>query len=218
MTRVTNTLWNQFSGVPVVGPLVESDIRLEQFPITLTTWEDWRSAHPDTTALSIETGVYPVTSYLPEDNPNSICYDYFANPNPIFPIGERSDLLSEKDVVLGVAVNGRAKAYPLDILKEEPVINDTIGGTNIVVITNPDTGSVRMFDRGENLLSRPDFEAGTITDEQGNAWQMTEDSLVNEGSGERLERLPGNLGFWFAWFQFYPLTDVYGLPAEDRDG
>ena len=215
--RVTNTLWNQFTGEPAVGPLVESDIRLKQFPITLTTWEDWRTAHRDTTVLGIDTGVYPPTSYLPEDNPNAIYFDYFNSPNPIFPIGERSDLLSEKDVVLGLAVDGRAKAYPLDTLKNEPVLNDSVASANVVVITNPDAGSVRVFDRGEHLFSRPDFEALTIADEQGNAWQITEDALVNQGSGEQLGRMPGSLGFWFAWFQFHPLTDVYGL-EQDSDG
>ena len=34
--RKTNSLWNQFSGEPVVGPLVGSDIKLKVRPITLS--------------------------------------------------------------------------------------------------------------------------------------------------------------------------------------
>ena len=62
--RATNTLWHQFLGEPVIGELVGSGIALDIIPNTLTTWGDWVSAHPDTTVLDVETGVYPPSSYL----------------------------------------------------------------------------------------------------------------------------------------------------------
>ena len=57
--RETLTLWRQFTGKPAVGPLVGSDIELEVLPISVTTWGAWRTMHPDTTVLSIATGIYP---------------------------------------------------------------------------------------------------------------------------------------------------------------
>ena len=58
--RLTNSLWNQFTGEPVIGPLWDSGIRLDFFPVLVTTWEEWVELHPDTTVLDRNTGLYPV--------------------------------------------------------------------------------------------------------------------------------------------------------------
>src|SRR6516162_9739222 len=50
--RLTDTLWNQFTGSPAVGPLVGSGIALTLLPVTLTTWTQWRLRHPGTQVLS----------------------------------------------------------------------------------------------------------------------------------------------------------------------
>ncbi|MDQ7037206.1 MAG: DUF3179 domain-containing (seleno)protein [Anaerolineae bacterium] len=47
-----------------------------------------------------------------------------------------------------------------------------------------------------------------IVDAEGNIWQMTEEALIS-ADGQRLERLAGNLAFWFGWFSFYPDTLFY---------
>jgi len=39
--RETNSLWNQFTGSPVVGELTNSGIVLKTRPVAITTWEDW---------------------------------------------------------------------------------------------------------------------------------------------------------------------------------
>ena len=63
--RTTRTLWNQFTGEPVLGPLVGATdvegepLRLSLLPIVLTTWEQWLAQHPETTVLDIETGTLP---------------------------------------------------------------------------------------------------------------------------------------------------------------
>ena len=56
--RTTNSLWNQFTGEPIAGPLASSGMRLPYFASVVTTWEDWLAEHPDTTVLSLETGIY----------------------------------------------------------------------------------------------------------------------------------------------------------------
>src|SRR5258708_3247743 len=44
--RQTDSLWNQFTGRPVVGPLTGSNIELQLLPVVLTSWERWRTPHP----------------------------------------------------------------------------------------------------------------------------------------------------------------------------
>ena len=51
--RETNSLWNQFLGSPVVGPLTGSGIELEIRPVVITSWGDWRAGHPHTKVLSL---------------------------------------------------------------------------------------------------------------------------------------------------------------------
>ncbi len=40
--RETDSLWNQFTGVPVVGPLVDSGIELKIRPVVITSWAVWQ--------------------------------------------------------------------------------------------------------------------------------------------------------------------------------
>mgnify|MGYP003725773053 CR=1 FL=1 len=45
----TRTLWSQFLGRGVQGPLAGTD--LDFFPVLHTQWALWREAHPDTLVL-----------------------------------------------------------------------------------------------------------------------------------------------------------------------
>ena len=146
--RETLTLWRQFTGKPAVGPLVGSGIELEVLPISVTTWGAWRTMHPDTTVLSIATGIYPAESYLPESDHQSVYYFVRISPSLSFPAWPQSDTVPNKTIVLGVNLGGVAKAYPEDDLRTEPVLNDTLGGIDLVVVTDPEAGgSPRLPER-----------------------------------------------------------------------
>ena len=214
--RGTNTLWVQFLGEPVVGPLADSGIELEVLPVLLTTWGEWLAAHPDTTVLDIETGIYPPAVYAPEGDPGSVYFEYRRNPETLFPVAQRSDILPTKAQVLGLNVSGQARAYPLELLREEPVINDSLGGKDLVVVTIGEAGGARVYERGAHLFSHAqptDENEGMIilVDEKGQRWRMGEEALVQvEDSRQRLQRIPSHIAYWFGWYAFYPATDVYG--------
>ena len=214
--RGTNTLWHQFRGEPVIGELVDSGITLELLPVTLTTWADWVSAHPDTTVLDVETGVYPATAYLPESDARSTYASYRTSGDTMFPVPERSDALPTKSRVFGLTFNGQARAYPQEILSRQPVINDSLGGGDLVVVT-PEGGGARAYQRDDrNFLTVDRVEGGSseliLVDDKGISWKMGEDALVNASDPSmRLLRLPGLSSFWFGWYAFYPGTEVYTL-------
>ena len=75
-----------------------------------------------------------------------------TNPRTV-PIAE-ADFLSREDRVIGVAVNGEARAYPVTVLNYHEVINDELGGAPIAVIFCPLCDSVSVVDRrvGETVL------------------------------------------------------------------
>ena len=213
--RGTNTLWHQFLGEPVVGELVGSGIELTVLPMTLTTWEEWVAAYPDTTVLHIETGVYPAASYQVEENNLSIYSGYRRSEETMFPVPERSTRLPTKTRVLGITFNGQSRAYPDFALHKEPVLNDSLGGMQLVVVTIG--GGSRAYEaRGQNFSAGwsegTSSESMMLIDENGGAWKITEDALVpTDNSEDSLGRLPTRSAFWFGWYAFYPFTEVYQL-------
>ena len=226
--RVTRTLWNQFTGEPVLGSLAgDTDaeggpLRLSLLPVVLTTWGDWLAQHPGTTVLDIETGfARPYEPGLPYGN-------YFQSRGTMFPVSSRSDLVGPKDFVYGLRIGGDRKAYPVSTLIEEPVVNDTVGERAVVIVANrgyvitdgvhreaPSPAAyysgaeVRAFERGDHAFSASD-DPGTLLDDAAGVWRVTEEALLGPG-GERLERIDGHLAYWFGWYGFYPETEVYGL-------
>ena len=205
--RATETLWHQFRGEPVVGPLAGSGIRLEVLPNVLTTWEEWLAEHPDTTIISNDTGVYPAEFYTPEDDFSSIYYSYRADPGTMFPVAGTDQRLPVKEQVFGLTFSGKARAYQRSALTHSPVLNDTVGGQEVVVITVVG-GGVRAYQReGREFRIGP---KGQLQDEFGQEWKVLEDVLMNvTDTAERLGRLPSRDAYWFGWHAFYPHTDVY---------
>ncbi len=69
---------------------------------------------------------------------------YQAVPRDAFPVfdypkmlsaaeAEKQEVIFDRDVVIGVAHNGEAKAYPITIMGVHELGNDTIGGVPIAV-------------------------------------------------------------------------------------
>ena len=204
--RATETLWHQFRGEPVVGPLAGSGVRLEILPNVLTTWGDWAAEHPDTTVISDDTGVYPAGDYRPESDRRSIYYSYRADSGTMFPVAVTDDALPLKAQVFGLAFGGAARAYPRDALAAAAAVNDTVGGQGVVIIADGD-GAARAYDRGGLEFQ---VASGGLRDDRGQEWRVTEDALVNAADpARRLGRLASRDAYWFGWFAFYPHTDVY---------
>lgn len=205
--RVTETLWHQFLGEPVVGPLANSGIRLEVLPNVLTTWEEWLAQHPDTTVISNETGVYPAESYLPEEDTRSIYYSYRAATGTMFPVAGIDESLPIKQQVFGLTFGDTARAYPRELLTEAQLLNDNVGGQDVVIVTVAGGGSRAYDSQGLTFAFSPD---GQLLDETGTAWRVFEDALEDTTDpSHRLPRLPSRDAYWFGWQAFYPHTDLY---------
>lgn len=186
--RTTNSLWNQFTGKPVSGPLAHSGIILGIRSTTITSWAEWRDRHPTTKVLSLETG------YFRNYDSGVVYADYFASPDLMFPTRTDQSRLLQKDHIYGIRVAGGAKAWPLTAFDAEPVINDQVGLINVVLIGDGHTQTVRAYDRGDLQFS------GTGKDlvGPGGEWRVTEDALLGP-KAQRLARVPGHVAYWFAW-------------------
>jgi hypothetical protein len=202
--RNTDTLWHQLWGTPAFGPLVGSGIQLERLPVTLTTWEAWYAAHPDTQVMDFNTG------FTRDYSLGAAYAEYFASPDTMFPVWQRSQLLPTKSWVFVQLIDDQPKAYPLEVLEKERVVNDTFARRSLVIILDEGGLGARAYERGEHTFSAVEGTTSTLSDESGNEWEITEDALMGQ-KGEMLVRLPGHMAYWFGWFSFYPQTEVYGV-------
>ncbi len=206
------TLWLHFTGGPVAGPAADPGNDLEPVPSVVTTWKEWSTLHPDTTVLAILNEIYPPEAYVPESTPGSPLEIYLNTDETVFPVWPSSDALPPKASVLGVRAGGDAKAYTVAGLQGRRVVNDEVGGTPIVIVASSESEAARVYERGSATLSLgDDEEAGTpskVVDADGGAWKVTEEALVNEGSGQELPRIPAQIALWMSWYAFFPDTGL----------
>ena len=199
----------------MVGKLVGSGIRLEYFPVALTTWGEWLAEHPDTKVQSRDTGYYSAKSYEREDDRGSIYFAYREDPETMFPIWNRDERLVPKQLVLGVVAEGAYKAYSIDAMRQDRVVNDSVGGVDLVVVASSLSADALAFRSEGRQFSLPDDAPeglpDILLDEDGAVWHVERDRLwKDEDPAQTLPLHPANVSFWFGWYITYPDTLLYG--------
>ena len=201
--RQTGTLWSQLLGEAVEGEL--KGTKLEFLPAWQTTWADWKAHNPNTLALR--------KGYFGSSDPYT---DYYASSEAgVIGRDQSNDRLYVKEFVVGVERDGQAVAYPFSVLNEQPVVNDQIGDTSLLVVFNTETGTGLVFDRqvDEQILTFRISDGLTLIDEEtGTLWDgMTGNALEGPLAGKDLSRIKSTSSFWFGWKDWYPETEIYGL-------
>ncbi|HSR72833.1 MAG TPA: DUF3179 domain-containing protein, partial [Kiloniellales bacterium] len=128
------------------------------------------------------------------------------------PVSKASDL-APSEPVIGLAVEGDARGYPLRILTWHEIVNDTVGGRPVAVTYCPLCNSAVVFDR------RVDGEATTfgttgklrhsdlvMYDRATESWwqQFLGEAIVGQRTGERLAILPARLESWANFKDRFP--------------
>ncbi len=113
---------------------------LTPLPSVRMSWKKWRQTHPETLVLSTHTGFsrnYVIDPYE----------GYYRVAGLMFPVGEVRRDLSSKERVLGITVNGNAKAYALKQLqKENGILKDRVGMIDISIEVSPEGEVVAVRD------------------------------------------------------------------------
>lgn len=144
----TESLWSQLKMESVAGE--HAGDRLEWLPSEEMTWKAWRERYPGSEVLSTDTGFG--RSYGGTGRPYA---RYEQSDRLMFPVPKHRDELSNKEWVVGIIVNGAAKAYPVARLEElggEP-LSDIVGGQAIAIAYDPDrqSPSVKHAGTGERI-------------------------------------------------------------------
>lgn len=199
----TNSLWNQFTGRPVVGALTGSGIELKTRPVVISSWADWKARHPRTRVLTPDTG-------FKRDYSAGAAYgDYFSSPGLMFPTNTAGLPLQPKDYVFALRSSVVEKAWPLALFDGGAVINDQAGILALVLIGDQATRTVRAY-RSDGLAFQKREDRDQLN-QDGATWTITEDALVGP-NGRTLPRLPGHIAYAFAWNGYYGAQGQLAAP------
>jgi hypothetical protein len=132
----TMSVFDTFTGAAVSGPLQDAGVVLDQDTVTVTTWGEWKAAHPDTRIVAEDGGIGRTYDLDPlrgrDDN------------GPIFPTGEVDPRLPVQEPVVGVITgDGVPVAFPAAAARTALADGDEVVAS-----------SVELFDDGGGLRAR----------------------------------------------------------------
>jgi len=183
----------------------------------------WKSEWPDTDFSKHSVSFDEIMSGgPPKDGIPSIDDPRFV------PVSEETKI-EPLEPVIGLVVNGEAKAYPLRILMWHEIVNDEIGGVPVSVTFCPLCNAAIVFDR---RLEGRVYDFGTtgklrnsdlvMYDRQTESWwqQFLGEGIVGEMTGKRLAVLPARLESYENFKKRSPdgLVQVPNSPSMRRYG
>ncbi|MGH2726417.1 MAG: DUF3179 domain-containing protein [Actinomycetota bacterium] len=222
--RETTSLWPQLVGGAVLGPLAGR--MLEQVPLQIASFGDFRASYPDGVVLTAETGAARVYGATPYQG-----YDSRTAPSGSFFVLRADGRSRAMERVAGVAAGGEARAFPFSALRSSGgVIWDRIDGADVVVLWRPgtrsvldssliadahDVGSTGVFVPvldGRRLEFTGDSE-GFRDAQTGSSWTVLGVATGGPLKGSRLVPVTHAEALWFAWAAFNPATSVFGASS-----
>ena len=215
--RETGSLWQQTLSTATSGPL--KGTHLDLYPFLLTQWAEWRKQHPDTLVLKPLPGyaehMAGMNKFISQQwRPTSAD----TRPAPKGAFGD-DDRLMPHEIVLGLHLSNGEKAYALSTLRKERVVNDRVAGAPVVIVHQPTSDTTTAFDPRHNgkilKFQAADPEAKQLVDiETHSFWNAYGLCLSGKLKGSQLKTLVLEPEFWFAWSEFHPKTEVYGVAAR----
>ncbi|SDS46022.1 DUF3179 domain-containing protein [Christiangramia echinicola] len=143
--RQTESLWSQLKYEAISGKLLGE--KLTVLNTANTTWENWKEKHPNTLILSENTGF--IRDYSQNPYP-----DYNTSSAIYFPVKNNDDRFHPKEMVIGIEINGKTKAYPYSELKKlnGTLLEDTFAGQKLKIKYDSKAQSAEILDASGNLL------------------------------------------------------------------
>lgn len=157
--------------------------RLEQVPAVVTDWASWQKAHPATTCAVLSRTSTEYTHRFQRQ---------------------------KGQFVLGLARDGKAKAWTFDHLETTGVVNDTFRGEPVVVVYHQPSASARAYSAGPSdraLTFRRDGDR-MVDRETGSTWNpVSGRSTAGPLTGKRLTPLTAIVSYKVVWKGFHPDTE-----------
>ena len=161
---------------------------------------------PDTLLIHLRSGGVP-----PDGIP--------AMTNPRIVAPSEALYLGDDDLVLGVVLNGEARAYPHNLGWHHEIVNDRIGDTPISVTFCPLTSTGLVFAAADSGGAQIEFGVSGLLlnsnlvlydrgDEESLYPQMLFTGIAGPGKGRKLDLLPVTETTWGLWKRLHPDTRI----------
>lgn len=128
----------------------------------------------------------------------------------------KANKVKEDKLVLGVEINGEAKAYPLQLIGYHHQVRDTVGGQPVMVTYCTVCRTGRVFSpvvNGKNetfrLVGMDHFNA-MFEDATTKSWwrQVSGEAIAGPLKGKTLQELPSQQMTLSAWLRLHPASTV----------
>ena len=204
----TGSWWQQVNGEAIQGPLKGN--RLELVPHDELSFGLWKSEKAQGQVLRPDEKVAARGRYAPTDWEDRIGRMAVVTK----PTDQR---LEPRALIVGVNLNGAAKAYPMSVLDKQSPVMDIVGGVSLMLVIGDDRKSVRGFETSIDGRSL-EFFAKTgasplrlIDAETGSEWDFSGKSVNGPLNGKQLQKAPILKDYWFDWKIYHPDSNVYQL-------
>jgi hypothetical protein len=200
----TGSWWQQVTGGAIQGPL--KGRRLDLVFHDEITFGDWKREHPGGRVLR------------PDRVPGHQFGESWEVETARLPVvvpQAKGDPLGSRDVVVGVRLGGKARAYPFTTLRQQNPVLDLWGGVPVLVVVGADGRSVRAYDRrveGRELqfFLEPASSPPVLVDaETASTWSFAGEALSGPLAGKKLPKVYVLKDYWFDWKAYNPETSVY---------
>jgi Protein of unknown function (DUF3179) len=216
----TGSWWQQVTGEAIHGPL--RGRHLEPVFTHEISFALWRREQPGGRVLRSAAG--PGPSAVPADWEDVVGHYPVVGP---LAAPAKAAPLPPRALVVGLTLNGAAKAYPFALLLRASPLLDLVGSVPIALLVGEDGRSVRAFETrldGRRLhLFAPagaapaprNQPAQWFDAETGSVWDFTGKATGGALAGRRLPPVPVRKEYWFNWRTYHPATGVYTtLPGK----
>lgn len=135
--RKTDSLWSQVLAEAIVGEMTGTKLTI--LPSDQVRYGNWKKQFPSGQVLSQDTGATRFYGYNPYG-------DYFSVTSFATSLTKPSDSrLPSDSFVFGIIINGKAKAYYVQAIKEKGTVEDVFEGQTIILRHDKELDVVRMF-------------------------------------------------------------------------
>jgi hypothetical protein len=194
----TGSWWRQVSGEAIAGPAKGKT--LPEIPSEQMTLKAWLELYPGSGILQPDTTFNDRYKGLEK-------FDEGTTESDL--IGRDSLSWKDKSWIVGVQLGMHSRAYDWNDLMAQRVINDTLAGTQIVVVLEPDSASFHVWER-DSLHLAIDTSGEQLKDLQtGSAWNWQGRSTQGTLEGKKLPVIQAYQEFWHSWKTFRPQTTAY---------
>jgi len=140
-----------------------------------------------------------------------------ALTDPQFILADEAGFIKDYDMVIGIFLNGKSKAYPIEVLNWHEIVNDHVGDKAVVVTWCPLTKSGVTFDRnisGEVLefgVSGMLYKSNVVMYDRNHdgLWtQLGMKGLTGTYAAQSLKSVSSELTTWKQWKSKHPSSLV----------